>query len=104
MNGTVKVGRWEYPARKLDSGIIERNTKRDGSGEWVIASEIAFTPDAPTQTESQQRVAKLMAGKRTWLPGTKCPNGHTLNDTTRYVMPSGRVQCRECRRSYASNL
>jgi hypothetical protein len=32
----VKVGRWEYPGRKVD-GKQERNTKRDGSGEWVTA-------------------------------------------------------------------
>lgn len=30
----VKIGRWEYPGRKVD-GKLERNTKRDGSGEWV---------------------------------------------------------------------
>lgn len=33
-DGVVKVGRWEYPARKR--GVqVQRNTKRDGSGEWV---------------------------------------------------------------------
>ncbi|ASZ74366.1 hypothetical protein SEA_KINGBOB_52 [Arthrobacter phage KingBob] len=40
---TVKVGRWEYPSRTSTQGFIggdvrtvtERNTKRDGSGEWV---------------------------------------------------------------------
>lgn len=36
----VKVGRWEYPAREVrisdsDQVNVERNTKRDGSGEWV---------------------------------------------------------------------
>ncbi|QDH48241.1 hypothetical protein SEA_MAMAPEARL_53 [Arthrobacter phage MamaPearl] len=31
----VKVGRWEYPARQNHFGKTERNTKRDGSGEWV---------------------------------------------------------------------
>lgn len=34
----VKVGRWFYPAREVytDNGIhTERNSKRDGSGEWV---------------------------------------------------------------------
>lgn len=31
----VKVGRWTYPARMIPGGEIERNTKRDGSGEWV---------------------------------------------------------------------
>ena len=33
--GAVKVGRWEYPTRTYTDGSIERNTKRDGSGEWV---------------------------------------------------------------------
>lgn len=32
----VKVGRWTYPARRVD-GHLERNTKRDGSGEWIKA-------------------------------------------------------------------
>lgn len=32
---TVKIGRWEYPSRKWSDGAYERNTKRDGSGEWV---------------------------------------------------------------------
>lgn len=33
---TVKIGRWTYPARNID-GQLERNTKIDGSGEWVAA-------------------------------------------------------------------
>ena len=32
---TVKMGRWEYPARYTEDGTVERNTKRDGSGEWI---------------------------------------------------------------------
>lgn len=32
----VKIGRWIYPARRTEAGL-ERNTKRDGSGEWVEA-------------------------------------------------------------------
>jgi hypothetical protein len=32
----VKVGRWTYPATK-SNGKTYRNTKRDGSGEWVLA-------------------------------------------------------------------
>ena len=37
---TVKVGRWEYPAivtgyAEDGTETLERNTKRDGSGEWV---------------------------------------------------------------------
>lgn len=31
----VQVGRWTYPARKDADGNVERNTKRDGSGEWI---------------------------------------------------------------------
>lgn len=37
--GTVKVNRWEYPAREIkysdDTELLQRNAKRDGSGEWV---------------------------------------------------------------------
>lgn len=37
---TVKVGRWDYPARaaRTEDGetYLVRNTKRDGSGEWVV--------------------------------------------------------------------
>lgn len=32
---TVKIGRWEYPARKYTDGTIDRNDKRDGSGDWL---------------------------------------------------------------------
>lgn len=32
---TVKIGRWEYPAR---NGGTERNTKRNGSGDWIPVS------------------------------------------------------------------
>jgi hypothetical protein len=31
----VKVGRWTYPTRQSTTGTQERNTKRDGSGEWI---------------------------------------------------------------------
>ncbi|AZF97690.1 hypothetical protein SEA_CALLIEOMALLEY_54 [Arthrobacter phage CallieOMalley] len=34
--GFVKVGRWEYPLRENHFGKTERNTKRDGSGEWIV--------------------------------------------------------------------
>lgn len=44
--GQVRVGRWDYPARtRVNSNTqeifpdsMERNTKRDGSGEWVPVS------------------------------------------------------------------
>lgn len=35
VHSDVKVGRWSYPARQYEDGLIVRNTKRDGSGEWV---------------------------------------------------------------------
>ena len=38
-SGVVKVGRWEYPAREIkysdDTELVQRNAKRDGSGEWI---------------------------------------------------------------------
>lgn len=43
--GTVKVGRWTYPAEQDAQGTI-RNTKRDGTGEWVKVDADAFVPDA----------------------------------------------------------
>lgn len=36
---SVKVGRWEYPAKMNDKGLLFRNTKRDGSGEWIRHGE-----------------------------------------------------------------
>lgn len=36
---TVKVGRWTYPAKMNNLGLVWRNTKRDGSGEWVRHTE-----------------------------------------------------------------
>lgn len=40
--GQVKVGRWTYPARELENGTFERNTQRDGNGEWVKVHPSAF--------------------------------------------------------------
>ena len=38
-SGVVKVGRWEYPAREIkysdETSLLQRNAKRDGSGEWI---------------------------------------------------------------------
>lgn len=32
----VKIGRWEYPTRtSADGKVTERNSKRDGTGEWL---------------------------------------------------------------------
>lgn len=32
----IKIGRWTYPVREIvATGAIERNTKRDATGEWV---------------------------------------------------------------------
>lgn len=42
--GTVKVGRWDYPAKMDQNGIVVRNTKRDRSGEWVDADAERFVP------------------------------------------------------------
>lgn len=42
VHGSVKVGRWQYPAVRYSDGSVERNTKRDGSGEWVMAEASQF--------------------------------------------------------------
>lgn len=51
--GTIKIGRWEYPARTEQDGSgstrVLRNTKRDGSGEWTVVPVPAaanYTPRA----------------------------------------------------------
>src|SRR5882757_1808859 len=36
--GTVKIGRWEYPAEQRGDRIV-RNAKRDGSGEWIPVTD-----------------------------------------------------------------
>jgi hypothetical protein len=43
-------------------------------------------------------------GKSTWKAGTPCPQGHILNGSNLYVMPSGRKQCKDCRAGYPSNI
>lgn len=40
--GYVKIGRWDYPARKNARGEVVRNTKRDGSGTWSPADPEKF--------------------------------------------------------------
>jgi hypothetical protein len=47
-NGTVKVGRWEYPASRNADGEVSRNTKRDGSGATIAVT--AGSKDAATFT------------------------------------------------------
>lgn len=44
VTGAAKIGRWWYPARGLSNGTFERNTARDGSGEWVKIHARAFAP------------------------------------------------------------
>ncbi len=36
VEGTVKVGRWTYPAKQYTDGTVQRSVKRDGSGEWIV--------------------------------------------------------------------
>lgn len=43
--GTVKIGRWAYPAIKYGTGRVLRNTKRDGSGELENTNSAAFVAD-----------------------------------------------------------
>lgn len=131
ITGTVKLGRWIYPARQHaegDPGTF-RNTKKDGSGQWVELEDaskfVADAQSAPKPSPVPQSVAKPLAKagltlvgskpkpatkgkapakpKQVWVIGGKCPNGHKLTADTLYAMPSGRHQCKSCRRAYASN-
>jgi hypothetical protein len=45
VRGTVKSGRWVYPAVRHDDGTVARNTKRDGSGDWVDADATKFVAE-----------------------------------------------------------
>lgn len=125
--GTTKVGRWAYPARKYADGTVERNTKTDGSGEFVAAPagatfianphqtvtslDEAKTP-AKAATKAPKKAARKASGSKaptgghghTWVLGGRCAkNLHTLTEQNLYVMPSGRHQCKDCRKAYRSN-
>jgi hypothetical protein len=52
MNGTIKVGRWTYPAAKDADGRVTRNTKRDGSGEWDVVSLADRDKFVPAEEET----------------------------------------------------
>lgn len=52
--GTVKVGRWTYPAIQGVDGAVMRNTKRDGSGSFTKPADAAkFVPDAAPVSEER---------------------------------------------------
>lgn len=57
--GTVKAGRWFYPARRFGDGSVQRNAKRDGSGEWV-----EFDSAKPFQAWTNLDEAIFQATKR----------------------------------------
>lgn len=64
MNGTVKIGRWTYPARKDDDGTVTRAEKRDGSGEWAETNPALFVPDEePADTTSAGDHEQLAASR-----------------------------------------
>jgi hypothetical protein len=59
--GTVKVGRWTYPARIEPAAPdkVARNTQRDGSGEWQYVDEKVaktFIADEPFEYEAPEGV------------------------------------------------
>lgn len=50
--GTVKQGRWTYPAVQSADGTVKRNTKRDGSGSFTeLADAAKFVADAAPVSE-----------------------------------------------------
>lgn len=60
--GTVKDGRWEYPATQLSDGHIIRNSKRDGSGHDVeVTPKVAetFTSSTPAASNGHSVLSPL---------------------------------------------
>lgn len=55
VRGTVKVGRWEYPAILNEDGSAARNTKRDGTGEWVDVDAAKFVGETGGVEVPEQR-------------------------------------------------
>jgi hypothetical protein len=112
--GTIKVGRWTYPARRYEDGAVMHETK---TGWTESPKPDAFVPAHPglalvpggkapavakKATKVPSKAAKTASAapartKHEWKIGGKCPNGHKLTKDTLYVMPSGRHQCRVCR-------
>lgn len=46
VEGTAKIGRWTYPARKRPNGrTAQVNNKRDGSGQWKALDPAKFVPN-----------------------------------------------------------
>lgn len=48
--GTYRKGRWEYPAKLAEDGVLY-NTKRDGSGNWVKGKFENFTRGSVVEAE-----------------------------------------------------
>ncbi len=72
--GTVKAGRWTYPAYRAGVGPVSRNTKRDGSGEWELADpKVADTYVADDRASDLAAVA---------IPGfvDEAPANHDRDD------------------------
>lgn len=101
--GTVKVGRWTYPAEKHAGGTVMRNDKRDGTGSWVEADPAKYV-ETEQVAASEQQAGKPSSTRADWRVGGRCPKGHYLGEGDIYKMPSGRMQCRKCRKGYGSNL
>jgi hypothetical protein len=61
-------------------------------------------PAAPKAANAKAAApAAPRAGSVVWAVGSVCKHGHELTTETLYLMPSGRSQCRTCRRGYVSN-
>jgi hypothetical protein len=56
----VKIGRWTYPARTDGTNTV-RNTKRDGSGEWIAVQTIGQVIPAPEPTDTTAQLVTAEA-------------------------------------------
>ena len=72
--GSVKVGRWSYPATQTGTGLTKRNTKRDGTGEWeqvdpkVAATFVADAPADFAPVETPAPLTGVVAPHDTYTP------------------------------------
>jgi hypothetical protein len=97
--GTVKVGRWTYPAEQDAQGTI-RNTKRDGTGEWVKADAADFVADEGGTPKPGTKAAKPRSTKTVATPADKAvatDDWHLLRELYQVIFANFAVTADELR-------
>lgn len=74
----IKIGRWTYPLAVKD-GVVVRNAKRDGSGEWLVVEDKQMT---------QEDRDTLLASAKPEKEVAKTDDYWTLRDIYRFIFDS----------------